>query len=278
MADGFADQIERLGWRQGCVLGAFLVGEARRHAPSAVNIDDTDRLIVTSHDCDILNPSIEKEPVVEVLRAVASPAPLDGHHEGGRNPRALHLTIGEGGGQICLRCSVHERWTIPRQLLTKEGPRPGPAGKMLRVLVEWLAKRYIRAAFPTAFDRRWKARVKEWETLLRKNSQWIQGVYLRLNTLLELPDAEPYRCHLFVAVPASMRKGPDWATERDRLEVEISAFWQQFDPGIACDDVEVLGTDELTLADIEVHQRFDADWVSFADDSPSTPALVDMRT
>jgi hypothetical protein len=32
----------------------------------------------------------------------------------------------------------------------------------------------------------------------------------------------------------------------------------------------------ITLADIEVYQRFDADWVNYADDSATTPATLDM--
>ena len=273
-----AEEIARLGWRQGSVLGHLLVREARGHAPGRINIDESDRLIVTSHDCDIVNPSIKKEPVVEVLRAAVSHTPPDSHLQGGRNPRSLHFTMRAEGRQINLSCNIHERWTIPRQLLANESPLSGLTGKSLRTLVEWLARRYIRAAFPNAFDRRWKTKVKEWEALLRRNSQWIQGVFLRLDTLAELPDGQPYRCHLFVAVPGTMRMGPGWVVEKGRLEVDVSGFWQQFGSGIVCDDVEVLGTDELTLADIEQHQRFDADWVSFDDDSPSTPAIVDMRT
>lgn len=50
------------------------------------------------------------------------------------------------------------------------------------------------------------------------------------------------------------------------------------EPAIACDGVEPLGTDEITLADIEPYQRFDADWVSFEDDTPTTPTTADMAT
>jgi hypothetical protein len=57
----------------------------------------------------------------------------------------------------------------------------------------------------------------------------------------------------------------------------IEAFWSRFKPGIEFVGVEVLGTDEVTLADIEPYQRFDADWVSFADDSPAMPPTLDMR-
>jgi len=38
----------------------------------------------------------------------------------------------------------------------------------------------------------------------------------------------------------------------------------------------VLGTDQLTLAEIEPYQRFDPDWVSFSHDSAVTPVVADM--
>jgi hypothetical protein len=51
MASGFdVGEVDRLGWRQGSVLGPLLVGEARERAPSSVNIEDADWLILTSHD------------------------------------------------------------------------------------------------------------------------------------------------------------------------------------------------------------------------------------
>ena len=39
-----------------------------------------------------------------------------------------------------------------------------------------------------------------------------------------------------------------------------------------------LGTDEITLADIELYQRFDADWVSFEDETPTTSPMLDMAS
>jgi hypothetical protein len=71
------------------------------------------------------------------------------------------------------------------------------------------------------------------------------------------------------------RRAPKRAHEQ--IEQEIEAFWEQFTTGIESLGVEVLATDGVTLADIEPYQRFDADWVSFADDSPITPVSADMR-
>jgi hypothetical protein len=274
-----SDAIAKLGWRQGAILDAKLAESARNHAPATVTVDDGDWLIVTSHDCDIVNFSLAKEPVVEVVRASVLPAKkVDKQQSSGRNPRTLQLAVDHGDQAVVLSLSVHERWFVPRDLLLQEAPARNLPDKERRLVAEWLAKRYIRSAFPTAFDLRWRAKLKDWQKLLKTHSEWIQGIYLRLSTLDELPEGTPYKCHLFVAVPHAKRSGVTWPKKREELEKAIEAFWNQFKPGIECAGVEPLGTDEITLADIEPYQRFDADWVSFDDDTAVTPAHADMTS
>jgi hypothetical protein len=275
-----ASAIERHGWRQGAVLGPELAAEARKIAPSAISVAETDWLIVTSHDCDVVNGKLEKEPTVEVLRAVVvQQKKADKQQVWGRNPREMQLMAdGDAGSSVVLSVKVHERWSIPRELLASEAPRGVLDGKTRRLIAEWLAKRYIRAAFPTAFDARWRPKMKDWTGLLESQSQWVQGIYLRLSTQSELDDAKPYKVHLIVAAPAESTKDPAWAKKKPELEALVEKFWKQFGPGIECVGVEVIATNALTLADIEKYQRFDADWVSFADDSPATPPAADMQT
>jgi hypothetical protein len=278
MPAGFdASVIDRHGWRQGAVLGPELARVARERAPAGITTAETDWLIVTSHDCDVVNIRLEKEPIVEVLRAevVAARGP-DKQQVWGRNPRVLQFQVDDAGGTVILSAKVHERWTLDRSLLATEPPARAVDDKLRRLIAEWLAKRYIRAAFPTAFDGRWRTKLRDWTSLLEKHSAWIQGVYLRLGTLRELDDATPYKVHLIVSPPAIAKKQAGWATKRDQLEEEVATFWKQFTPGIECAGVEVLAADELTLAEIEPYQRFDADWVSFADDSPATPITADL--
>ena len=272
-----SEMLVRLGWRQGSILGPELTQLAREYAPARIVVDDADRFIVTSHDCDIANFSIDKEPVVEVLRAgVATARKADKRQSWGRNPRALQIAAVVNATGVVLTCSVHDRWNIPRGLLLQEQPKERLADKERRLVAQWLAKRYIRAAFPTAFDLRWRAKLKDWQKLLQRNSEWLQGVYLRLDTLAELPERTPYRCHILLAVPAAKRERPGWPAKLHELQLEVQAFWDQFGPGIECIGVDPQGTDEITLADIERYQRFDSDWVSFEDDTSTTPEMVDM--
>ena len=217
---------------------------------------------------------------MEVLRAR-----IPDDHQGsgkaissGRNPRALRLSqVPVQGRDIPLDLVVHDRWAIPRALLAEERPADSLPDAERRLVAEWLAKRYIRAAFPTAFDYRWRGKSKGWRKLLKKYSPLIQGVYLRLHTLRELPNDRPYRCHLLLAVPENA-VGPDqWLDTSEALEDAFTTFWDQFRPAIKCEAVEALTTDLITLADIERYQRFDADWVSFEDETAVTPLATDFR-
>ena len=181
------------------------------------------------------------------------------------------------GNVIALDFAVHDRWEIPRELLLKEAPADRLSVKECRLVAEWLAKRYIRAAFPMAFDARWRAEYKAWLRLLKKYSSLIQGVYVRLDTLGELTGSVPYKCDLLLAVPSSKRALPEWPAIAAKIERAFLDFWNRLRPGIQCEGIQVLATDRITLADLERYQRFDADWVSFEDETPVTATEADLR-
>lgn len=274
-------QLMELGWRQGAILDQELALLAWDHAPNRLDADEQDHLVVASHDCDILNASLTKEPLVEVLRARVPDAAAGqrSHRSAGRNPRALRLSeVAVRGDAIALDFVVHDRWEIPRELLMEGAPAARlPDGKR-RLVAEWLAKRYIRAAFPTAFDARWRGESKVWRKLLKRHSRWIQGVYLRLDTRDKLTGSVPYRCDLLLAMPSCSRSLPDWTEATETIEREFDDFWDRLRPGIACEDIQLLTTDRITLARLEPYQRFDADWVSFEDETPVISVEADLRS
>jgi hypothetical protein len=124
MAEPFdSGAIAKLDWRQGAILGTKLALLARNSGPGTVSVDGPVLLIVTSHDCDIVNLSIDKEPVVEVLCARASTEnKLDEQQSWGRNPRTLQLIVETDDGPAVLISTVHDRWFIPRGRLQQEAP------------------------------------------------------------------------------------------------------------------------------------------------------------
>ena len=136
--------IEAHGWRQGSVMGATLAARAFEVAPTGVTASPGDWLIVTSHDCDVVNGRLEKEPIVEVLRAaVVEQKKPDRQQVWGRNPREMQLAVDDGGGgQVVLSVKVHERWSMPRELLASEAPHRVLDDKTRRLIAEWLAKRF----------------------------------------------------------------------------------------------------------------------------------------
>jgi hypothetical protein len=267
------------GWRQGAVLGPALKLIANRCKPNRIAGTEEEWLVVTSHDCDILNDQLDKEPVVEVIRGVPTSDPEPNHQQaGGRNPRVLQVKAKDSANNaIVLRFSVHERWTLAREHLATEAPSTFVPDPQRRIIAEWLAKRYIRSAFPSAFDERWRAKLNKWTNLLKKHSEYIQGVYIRLNTLIELKEDSKYKVAFIVACPIEARESENWPRTRSEIEKSIEDFWSKF-PGIEFDEVSIQGTDAVTLYDIERYQRFDADWVSFADDSPLTPTVIGLHT
>lgn len=75
--------VRQQGWKQGSVAGDDLLGDIKPDSMA----------LILSHDCDVTNPSFDKEPHVELvwlepLNEPAGPMTL------GKNSRELHLRLG----------------------------------------------------------------------------------------------------------------------------------------------------------------------------------------
>ena len=79
-------------------------------------------------------------------------------------------------------------------------------------------------------------------------------------------------------MPSDKLGSEGWPPQREHLEREVQVFRDQFRPGVECTGVAPLGTDEITLEDLESYQRFDSDRVSFDDETATTPHTADMRS
>lgn len=186
-------------WRQGAAIPRELV-------PSGIlppGIGDESKLIIISHDCDIVQPSRDAEPFVEFL--IARPLPdeqKDGTLFRGRNSRRLQFWVGDGKGQL-YEVSAHDRFRMERRLL--EGQQPDRSIKLddrcIATLAAWFAKRYKRSSFPTAFNSRIPE--KTWRRIkkaLKRDGDDVR-IFMGLNSTDELPSDTPYEVFIRVVVP-----------------------------------------------------------------------------
>lgn len=179
------------GWRQGSIAPQDLADALRQDQQLEIQGDSL--LLVASHDCDVTNASFEVEPDVEFL--IARPVGArNGTFTRGKNPRRLHLEVVTPDGPRPFEVACGDRVRTSRRRLI--GLRPldghGLRPQDRRLLAQWLARRYDRAAFPSAFDARWKPVRDKIRRLLQRTGQFVDHVFITVEDT-ELPEGETYR-------------------------------------------------------------------------------------
>ena len=187
-----ADAIRDRRWRQGSVLLPESLPQDCLFEPPLSPTSSEAVLIVLTQDCDLVQSDFGKEPYVEVIRAVPVQN-QDGNLLYGKNPRRIHFQIGE----VTHEAICHERTRIPRQLLASIDSSSTHVldSLTLELLRGWIAKRYIRPAFPDTFNGRVRQgpNGKAIRKLLERNGDWFRDIYLMCTPSdEELADGETY--------------------------------------------------------------------------------------
>ncbi len=249
--------IKACGWRQGSVLPAELA--ERVAAPRFADWNTDDRAILLSQDCDVVHPSYDVEPDVEFIRATVSTA-----HNAiichGRNPRRLQLQTAAGE---LLNFAVHQRWVVKRDELESHSPDPSLCvdGNSLHILVEWIAKRYTRPAFPDAFNERVRNASRKIENALKKSGRHVTGIFLAISPREECSADENYEVALRVMATKE-------TLAAQVIELELTRTTQQIAGALgACDGIEVVdhalvSEAAFSLAELRFFQRWDWDYRS----------------
>ena len=220
------------------------------------------KLIAISHDCDIINPSLESEPYLEIL--VARPIDtLNGSLTQGKNPRKIHLSLEEGGTKRHYELNIHEKFRTNRECLL--GGLPDPALKLDRLQIQqiarWVGKHYSRPSFPTAFDARIPDAIrKKIKRLLARDGADIKGIFVGL-TDDELEPEQPYEVVLRLVI--SVEAGEE--DERERLALSVLTALQDLMnqcEGIDVFDAELKTLNEFSLADFWNTKVWDFEYLS----------------
>jgi hypothetical protein len=251
------EKIRAAGWRQGSVIDRHSASEKFKNLLEGKPPELTHWLVLTQ-DCDLINDSYEKEPEIELLGCKIVAA-VDGNLTHGKNPRRIHLPALIGNCTVVLEARVFQRFCFPRPALEDFPPTEGCSTSVeeIRMLAEWVARRYTRSAFPDEFNRRIKKAHIGFKKVLADHGTVISGVWVALNTYSELAAGEAYRIGVRVTVTAEDYQE---AAKRDEANMVVNSLELGF---ADCEGIEVVRADfvsesDFSLSDVRLSARFDA--------------------
>lgn len=246
-------------WRQGSVLPRELL------SPGVIpsNLDPLARLILISHDCDIVHSSYELEPYVEFL--VARPAAeRDGSKSNGKNPRSLQLCLDVNGTEQLYEISIHEKYRDDRNVL--ERGEPDSAYRLSTSNIQrmglWAGKRYNRPAFPSAFNQRIPPKLKKkFKRALEQYGDQVSGIFIFLAPNTELSEAETYRIIVRIVAPRAAFENDNDEQTLFKLADEMQRTFASC-AGIEVEELKLDSEAAFTLEDWKVSKLWDYEFLS----------------
>lgn len=177
-----------------------------------------------------------------------------------RNPRRLHLKIGERAYEI----RAWERDFFPRSLLIGEHPSGQLGEAQVRLIAEWTARRYIRAALPTSFNNRYKPIRERLKQAFDRDSEHLVAVLLRLDPPdRELPDSEDYSIALYFVADSLVENVADQNERLRRLVDKVERLLNEC-RGLVVVAADIFAESEITLEEFNNSVRWgDFDYLSY---------------
>lgn len=207
----------------------------------------------------MVHGSFDAEPHVEVIAALRSPdAALDPQLAHGKNPRRLHLPFGDGDR---LEFAIKDRYFVDRALFADHRPAARLGETDTRLLATWIAKRYVRTAFPDAFNDRIKGAAKKIDKALKTHGRGASGIFLTLDHWDEVDDTVPYNIAIVVLCPVAVAEDETRESEVAALVPKLLAVMDACN-GINVRDAQYVSESEFTLDDLHTYKRWEFDFRS----------------
>jgi len=254
-----ATQVKCNGWKRGSILPQTLVETLREEGDEFFNGSNS-IFVVVSHDCDVTNNSFTLEPDVEIAKA----EPIDGDRRDGnkawgKSPRIYQLLTKMDDKELLLELNIHHLSKIPRDLLKSEGPdNRGPIDdKAMASIVNWIARRYTRDAFPDAFNERARKAVEPLRKKFKKGGHLLTGVYLLVEDR-ELGVSETYEIDIWGVMDDDDHEDVSARNEAAKLLNDMEEELALLD-GIDVNLSELRREKDVSLSDIRKLKRWDFD-------------------
>lgn len=265
-----ANHVKNNGWRQGSILGEEFVQilVERKLLPG---IGYPGYWVVLSHDCDVSNVSFEAEPFVELIFGESiDAASLDGNRQWGKNARLLQIHNPSDQQEVTyFQFSANQRYWVDRRLFAEQVPSPQRLDiELISRLSRWVAKRYVRAAFPDEFVERTRAVVGRIRKRTKRDGGLITGIYLLVSDE-ELGEDADYEIMVFATMLDEMYDD----SEARKVAAElISELDDAFDncAGVRLLMSELRKESQLTLTELRYMKRWDFDDLTLRGESQAS--------
>jgi hypothetical protein len=223
-------------WRQGKILTPDCAA-----ALQLSTVDEKGRIfVVVSHDCDLAERDLKKEPFAEVVEAFLIKECDDGFTHS-KSTRILHLEAEKDGQHVYLELQAITKRSVDKVVL--ESFKPSAAIVLIvdegNALSHWLAARYKRASFPNALLHRLGNKVLDsFRDVGKKNPRAILGIFLDYDPEDELEDdREPYELWVYVIYSSEIKDAKETASEIaigikqkfERIFIDSHGSWQRIE-------------------------------------------------
>jgi len=211
-------------------------------------------LCILSQDCDIVADE-RKEPFIDLLAGRIIPK-MANEYKNSRNPRYLDVEI---EGKV-IRFSIHDRFSIPKgNLATMEKEILFHLGlKEKDIIRRWVSRRYLRTAFPDAFNER-LSRGTITDLLKDPLSADVSIILIDL-TNEELAVGQDYRIDVIIGIKDNLSQ-----EKMDQIERSFDAALSP--PGIVVNSLRLSTEDDITYRNLRTYNRLEADYRSLPENS-----------
>ena len=248
-----SDYFKANGWRQGILINdkssiSSLTKNSYSHKSSDSPLPEF--LIVISQDCDIFHHNLLDEPYIDFIKGYFQEE--DGNLLYGKNPRRLQIKY----DKKTIGFFIHDVFCVNKDEFEKINPKHASMNlrkEDIKQIVNWVSKRYVRAAFPDEFNNR-LSKAKQVDKAGRNPLMGeVSLIYIDLPDE-ELKPEQDYEVTMVIGI-------------RHRSDQEINTkvedlFYDAFNvPGIKA-EIEVYDEYDITYETISTYKRFDLDYRS----------------
>ena len=251
------DYFRKNGWQQGSIIDdesalTALLKSSCGYTPS--DSPSPDFLILLSQDCDIFHHKVSDEPYIDFIAARFGER-KDGSLSYGKNPRKLQIEHDKG----IISFIVHDILRVTKGVFETINPKHASLvldKNDIKQIVNWVSKRYARAAFPDEFIKRLKNSKHPIEkTSKNEIMEQVALVYIDISDE-ELNTDQIYKVTMVIGVQHGLN-------QEIKTQIE-DIFYDSFNtPGIEA-KIIVLDKYDITYKIIESYKRFDLDYRSMS--------------